>query len=103
MDRRKFIQASSVAGTSFLMAPHFGKAAGFYKGSPSDKVVIGMMGTHSRGLYLAQNLCALPNVEIAYICDVDSNVVNSTIADIGKRTGKTPQGLGDIRRLLEKK
>jgi len=103
MDRRKFIQASSVAGTSFLMAPQLGKAAGFFKGSPNEKVVIGMMGTHSRGLYLAQNFCALPNVEIAYICDVDSKVVDSTIADIGKRTGKNPQGLGDIRRLLEKK
>src|ERR1700744_2322481 len=100
---RKFIQTTSIAGTSFLLAPQFGKAAGFFKGSPNDKVVIGMMGTHSRGLYLAQNFSKIPNVEIGYICDVDSKVVDATIADIYKRTGKKPEGITDIRKLLEKK
>src|SRR6185437_1855645 len=103
INRRKFIKTTSVAGTSFLLAPQLGKAAGFFKGSPNDKVVIGMMGTHSRGLYLAQNFAKIPNVEIGYICDVDANVVASTIADIYKRTGKKPEGITDIRKLLEKK
>jgi predicted dehydrogenase len=103
INRRKFIQTASVAGTSFLLAPHLGKAAGFFKGSPNEKVVIGMMGTHSRGLYLAQNFARFPNAEIGYVCDVDSNVVASTIADIYKRTGKKPEGITDIRQLLEKK
>jgi len=103
INRRKFIQSTSVAGTSFLLAPQFGKAAGFFKGSPNEKVVIGMMGTHSRGAYLAQNFAKNPNVEIAYVCDVDSNVVDKTTNDLYKQTGKKPQGITDIRRLLEKK
>ena len=103
INRRKFIQTASVAGTSFLLAPHLGKGTGFFKGAPNEKVVIGMVGTHSRGLYLAQNFCEIPNVEIAYICDVDANVVQSTVADIYKRTGKKPEGITDIRKLLEKK
>jgi predicted dehydrogenase len=103
INRRKFIHAASVAGTSFVLAPQLGKAAGFFRGSPNEKVVIGMMGTHSRGLYLAQNFAKLPNAEIGYVCDVDSNVVASTIADIYKRTGKKPEGITDIRKLLEKK
>jgi len=95
MDRRKFVKNASVAGTSFLLAPQLGKASGFFKGSPNDKVVLGMMGTHSRGLYLAQNFSKIPNTEIGFVCDVDSNVVESTIADIYKRTGKKPEGFTD--------
>src|ERR1700761_3206086 len=103
INRRKFIQTTSIAGTSFLLAPQLGKASGFFKGSPNGKVVIGMIGTHSRGLYLAQNFAKNPNVEIGYICDVDSKVVDATIDDIYKRTGKKPQGITDLRKLLEKK
>jgi hypothetical protein len=51
INRRKFIQTASVAGTSFLLAPQLGKAAGFFKGSPNEKVVVGMMGTLKLGLY----------------------------------------------------
>src|SRR6185312_6172699 len=98
IDRRKFIQTTSVAGTSFLLAPHLSKAAGFFKGSPNEKVVVGMMSTHSRGAYLAQNFDKIPNVEIGYICDVDSQVVEKTVADIYNRTGKKPQGITDIRK-----
>ncbi|MEO6978638.1 MAG: twin-arginine translocation signal domain-containing protein, partial [Mucilaginibacter sp.] len=64
INRRKFIKTTSVAGTSFLLAPQLGKAAGFFKGSPNEKVVLGMMGTHSRGLYLAQTFAKIPNTEI---------------------------------------
>ncbi|MDP9049003.1 MAG: gfo/Idh/MocA family oxidoreductase, partial [Bacteroidota bacterium] len=103
INRRKFLQTTSIAGTSFLLAPNLGKAAGFFKGMPNEKVVIGMMGTHSRGAYLAQNFAKIPNVEIGYICDVDAQVVDKTVADIYKRTGKKPQGITDIRKLLEKK
>jgi predicted dehydrogenase len=101
INRRKFIQSTAVAGTSFLLAPQLSKATGFFKGSPNEKVVLGMMGTNSRGLYLAQSFAKLPNVEIGYICDVDSNVVAKTIDAIYKQTGKKPQGLTDIRKMLE--
>jgi predicted dehydrogenase len=101
LNRRKFIQTTSVAGTSFLLAPHLGKTAGFFKGSPNDKVVMGMMGTHSRGAYLSKTFAALPNVEIGYVCDVDADVVAKTIADIYKQTGKKPVGITDIRKMLE--
>lgn len=101
MDRRKFIKGTSLAGTSFLLAPQLSKASGFFKGSPNDKVVLGMMGTHSRGAYLASSFARIPNTEIGYICDVDSDVVDKTVNAIHKQTGKKPQGFTDIRKLLE--
>lgn len=73
-----------------------------FVGSPAEKVVIGMVGTNSRGFYLAKMLAKLPNVEIGYVCDVDETVVAKTIAEIEKGTGKKPQGIKDIRVLLER-
>jgi predicted dehydrogenase len=102
MQRRKFIQSVAVTGTSFLIGSSIANAA-IYKGSPNKKVVIGIMGVNSRGAFLAQKLAALPDVEIGYICDVDSIAMAKCIADIEKRTGKKPTGIADIRQLLEKK
>ena len=102
MQRRKFIQSVAVTGTSFLIGSSIANAA-IYKGSPNKKVVIGIMGVNSRGAFLAEKLAALPDVEIGYICDVDSIAMAKCIADIEKRTGKKPTGIADIRQLLEKK
>ena len=95
ISRRKFIQTTSIASTCFLLTPELSKA-GIFKGSPNDKVVLGMMGTNSRGFYLAQSFARMPNVEIGYICDVDSKVVDKTINEIFKITGKLTEQKYDI-------
>jgi hypothetical protein len=69
ISRRKFIQTTSLAGTCFLLTPEISKV-GFFKGSPGNKVVLGMMGTNSRGFYIAQRYAKNPKVEIVYICDL---------------------------------
>ena len=74
-----------------------------FHGSPNEKIVMGVMGTNSRGFFLASMFAKLPNVEVAYICDVDSQVVAKTVAEIEKITGKKPQGIKDIRQLVERK
>ncbi|MGY4535787.1 putative dehydrogenase [Mucilaginibacter sp. UYNi724] len=102
MQRRKFIQNVAVTGTSLLIGSNLA-VAGIYKGSPAKKVVLGVMGVNSRGAFLASKLAALADVEIGYICDVDSNAMNKCIADIEKITGKKPQGITDVRKLLEKR
>ncbi len=96
-NRREFIKRSTLAATGLFVAP---QVFGFH-GSPSEKVVIGVMGTNSRGLYLAKMLARLPNVEIAYICDPDENVLAKTIAEIEKQSGKKPKGFKDVRKMLE--
>ncbi|RVT98320.1 Gfo/Idh/MocA family oxidoreductase [Mucilaginibacter limnophilus] len=101
MHRRNFIRNVSIAGSTFLIGPSL--ASGFYTGSPNKKVVIGIMGVNGRGGYLAQKFAGVADVEIGYICDVDSNVLNKCIADVEKTTGKKPKGYTDIRKLLERK
>ena len=102
MERRKFIRNASVAGTTFLVGPKL-SAWSSYRGSPNNKVVVGIMGINSRGSFLSQQLASFPEVEIAYMCDVDSKVLDREIGKVEKATGKRPQAFGDIRKLLEKK
>jgi predicted dehydrogenase len=103
LDRRKFIRNISMAGTTMLMAPGLPAAAGMYKGSPNQKVVLAVMGTNSRGLFLAQTFARFPDVEIGYVCDPDATVLAKTIAAIEKISGKKPQGFSDVRKMLERK
>ena len=95
MERRKFIQNASIAGTSLLMMPKLGYST-IFKGSPNDKVVVAMMGVNSRGEFLAKTLAGFPDVEIAYICDVDTKVYDRVSAEIEKITGKKPAYVGEV-------
>lgn len=98
-NRRDFIKQSTLAGAGILLAPSvfsLGK-------SQNEKVIVGVVGTNSRGHYLARMFAQLPNVEVGYICDVDQLVLDKTIAEIEKLTGKKPKGEKDVRKLVEAK
>jgi predicted dehydrogenase len=97
--RRDFIKNTALAGTGILAVPNFQ----IFKGSPNEKVIIGSMGSNSRGFFLAKMYAQLPNVEVGYVCDVDSKVVEKTSAEIEKLTGKRPKGYTDVRKMLEEK
>lgn len=95
--RRDFVKQSALAGAGlFLTSPLFG-----FKNAQNDKVVLGVVGTNSRGLYLARMFAQLPGVEVAFICDVDEHVLNRSLAELEKLTGKRPKGFRDVRKLLE--
>lgn len=98
-NRRTFIKQSVATTAGILTMPNVFA----FQGSPNEKVIMGVMGTNSRGHFLSTMLAKLPNVEVAYICDVDSQVIAKTTAEIEKITGKKPQGIKDIRQLLERK
>ncbi|MBC7893133.1 MAG: Gfo/Idh/MocA family oxidoreductase, partial [Sphingobacteriaceae bacterium] len=95
-NRRDFLKTTTFAGVgSLLPASSFA-----FRGAPNEKVVLGVMGVNSRGLYLAEQFAKLPNAEVAYICDVDETAMAKAIAVIEKATGKKPKGIKDIRQLL---
>ncbi|MBZ5858964.1 Gfo/Idh/MocA family protein [Flavihumibacter profundi] len=99
LDRRKFLIQSALAGTGLILGGGLNALAK----SPNEKIIIGAVGTNSRGFYLARMFAVLPNIEVAYICDVDDNVLAKTIAEIEKLSGKRPKGFKDVRKLLELK
>src|SRR5262245_21411694 len=99
MNRRNFIRYSSIATSGLVI----GTQLSAFTGSPNEKVIVGAVGTNSRGFYLAKMFAQLPGVELGYVCDVDENVVTKTIAEIEKITGKKPKACRDVRKLLEEK
>ncbi len=103
IDRGEFIRRISVASGSLVLSPYLSTGAAFFKGAPNTKVVMGIMGTNSRGMFLAKSFAKLPNVEVAYICDPDATVLAKTINEIATISGKRPTGFADIRKMLEKK
>src|SRR3954453_9636090 len=98
MQRRQFIRESTItaAGLTILNFPIFGRNA------PSNKVVLGVMGVNSRGNYLAKSFAQLPNVEVAYICDVEDGAIKKGL-DALKDFPRKPVVIKDIRQLVEKK
>lgn len=96
--RRDFLKTSALAGTGLTLAPSFA-----FRGAPNEKVVLGVMGVNSRGLYLAEQFAKLKNAEVGFICDVDEAAMNKAIAAVEKITGKRPKGIKDVRQLLEVK
>jgi predicted dehydrogenase len=98
MKRRNFIKTGSLAaaGIQILNFPVFGKAA------PSNKVVLAVMGLNSRGSYLAKSYAQLPNVEIAYICDVEDGAIRHGY-DALKDAARKPVLVKDVRELVQKK
>ncbi|MFN7116500.1 MAG: Gfo/Idh/MocA family protein [Saprospiraceae bacterium] len=98
-NRRAFMQTTAVAGAALLAGPNLFA----FQGSPAEKIVVGVMGTNSRGFYLARMFAQMPDVEVGYICDVDSKVVEKTVAEIEKLTGKKPKAFSDVRKMLEEK
>jgi predicted dehydrogenase len=101
LDRREFIKTTSVAGIGLMAARTSAGPLFAMAGSPADKVVIAVIGLNGRGSVHAQNLAQAPNAELAYICDVDSNVLAKCAASVAKLTTKAPKAVGDFRKILD--
>ncbi len=98
MERRDFIKNTARAGVgiTILNFPVFGKNA------PSNKVVLAVMGVNSRGAYLAESFAKLPNVSIAYLCDVEESAIANGLKPFANAAQK-PAIVKDIRELVRKK
>ncbi len=98
MNRRKFIKlgSASAAGLTILNFPVFGKMA------PSNKVLLAVMGVNNRGSYLANCFSKMPNIEIAYICDVEDKAIQNGLNSL-KHAARKPAIVKDIRKLVEQK
>src|SRR5438128_7745864 len=95
LNRRSFLQ-TSVGGLSACAA------AGAADGA-NDKVRLAFIGVRGRGKELMRGFGSFPDVEIAYVCDPDENVVGPALKEAEKRQKHTPKVEKDLRRVLEDK
>ena len=104
VDRREFLKTASTAGLGAMVAGHLPLAnATRPNRSPSDKIVVAVIGLNGRGAVHAQNFARLPNTEVSHLCDVDSNVLAKAMRSAASRGGPTPAAIGDFRRALDDK
>ncbi|HYD85224.1 MAG TPA: Gfo/Idh/MocA family oxidoreductase, partial [Opitutus sp.] len=102
MNRRTFIRQATTAGVGLALAGKFATLARA-AGSPSAnrRLRIAIAGTNSRGLAHVALFGAVPDVEIAYICDVDDRAIVKGLEATAKVQTTVPKGVRDFRRALE--
>jgi predicted dehydrogenase len=97
LDRRDFVKISSagLAAASVLGGP----AARAGRGA-NDKLVVALIGCGGRGTGDAGRFRSQPNVEVAYVCDVDDERRAAAAKDFQVAPDKA---VGDMRRVLDDK
>jgi predicted dehydrogenase len=93
IDRRDFVKQTTAAGLGALLL-RTGRSS-----SPNETVRVAVIGVNGRGTVHAQNFARLPNSEVAYICDVDANVIRKGL-DAAKQA-RAPKVERDFRRILD--
>ncbi|MBS0204252.1 MAG: Gfo/Idh/MocA family oxidoreductase [Planctomycetes bacterium] len=96
-NRREFLQLTS--GTLLAATTSFAAQSAIAK-SPNDRLVVGLIGCGGRGVHDAELFRKTPNVEVAWVCDVD----DARRAAAASRFEITPErSVGDLRRILDDK
>jgi predicted dehydrogenase len=97
IDRRDFVKQTTAASLGLLAT-----ARSVPRHSPNETVRVAVVGVNGRGIVHAQNFSKLRNSEVAYICDVDANVIKKGL-DGAKSQQRAPRAERDIRRVLDDK
>lgn len=96
-DRREFLKQTS---TGVLAASVFAASSEVQAADP-PKIVMGCIGLGGQGTNLAKSFAAQKDVTIAYVCDVDSQRAAAGAEAIRAITGKAPQVVADLRKVLD--
>jgi predicted dehydrogenase len=103
LDRRQFLNrgaqsALAAAAGSCLLAGEPARAA-----TPNEKIVLAVVGVRGRGGMLGVDFAKRPDCEVAYVCDVDANLLGPRGKAIEEAQGRAPRLVQDFRRALEDK
>ena len=101
LNRRSFLEKSAAAGSAFGLLAVTGRAA--ENVSANEKLVVAVMGVNGQGHVHAQNFAQQEGAEVAYICDVDTRVLDRTIEQTTKHQKRKPVGVQDFRTILDDK
>src|SRR5579862_1696265 len=94
MNRRHFLMSSAAA------AGALGRTA---RASANDTVRVACVGIRGQGNSHIQAYSAMPNVEIAALCDVDQSVLDKRLKQVEDSGKKRPAAYTDIRKVLADK
>ena len=109
--RRQFLKHASAAtavaaGTNVLKTPVYGQTQAPSTGrviGANDRLVVAVIGLQRGRAHIGGHL-ATQNVDVAYVCDVDSKRVAEGLKAVeAKKPARAAQGIADFRRLLDNK
>ena len=98
--RREFVKSAAVTGVGLGVAPGLAHAA-TRRPAPSDRVLVAVMGTNSRGAALAKVFARQPEAEVGFICDVEEGALAKGVEGALEAQEKTPKGVVDFRSVLD--
>jgi predicted dehydrogenase len=100
LNRRTFLQRSTTAaaGLAALAPASFARAAE----SPARTLVVGVMGL-GRGHDHVQALLQIPDVEIAYLCEVDAPRLARAAKTVAAKQARPAKAVKDVRAILDDK
>jgi predicted dehydrogenase len=95
-ERRMFLQTAAASAAALAVTPPTSADA-------SKKVVIGVIGPGGMGMNHVRLLARRPDVEIAYVCDVDKTRLANAAKEVETASKKAPKAVGDLRAVLDDK
>lgn len=104
--RRNFIKKTMAASAAISLGgilPSFSAKSYARISGANERIQVGIMGVHARGLALAKNYAQQKNCEIIYISDVDSQSMSKCIDTVEKVQNRRPKAAPDFRKALEDK
>ncbi len=99
INRRDFIKQGGAAAFSLAFLPAMAR-----KAAPSDRLRIAHIGVGGMGNNHIKWFAALPEVEIAALCDVDQDHLNASLKNLETlQPGSKAKGYKDFRHILDLK
>ena len=101
VNRRRFLEnsARNAAGVAAGLVTLGNSASA--STAASERLRIGVVGVRSQGLELASLAAAMPDVEIATLCDVDQSVLQRAASRLSEVLPSPPRCESDFRRVLD--
>ena len=105
INRRRFLEESMIAtalGAASVACPLTGvrRARG---ASANETIRHAVIGCRTRGRVHAHEFAEINGVEVAYVCDPDSNLANQLAASFDQREARRPEVVQDLRRIFDDK
>ncbi len=103
MNRRDFIRhaAGTAAAASLAAGIRPRRSIAGATDKTSDRLRVAVMGINGQGRNLAHGFAALPDAEVACLCDVDRNVIPGVVREVTAQQRHEPRVESDFRRILD--
>ena len=100
MKRREFLLKSALFGGGLALSG-MGSFGSSCTEDANDKIRVGIMGLGGRGTFLTERLARRSDVEIVYLCDVNTRQFGRAAEEVRSRQDTRPKMIQDFRKMLD--